>query len=371
MTATAIRNCDSRVDHGIEHISASAVKSGLSIEANLCETEWDEAIRSHSEATVFHTTAWARVLAKTYGHRFIPFRLSNDRSTVALIPMMGISSAFTGRRGIGMPFSDFCEPLVFADPGASGLVNALAEFGLKKGWRYFELRGGRAELPATAVPAEQYYGHRLDLTGGIEQLFSALASPVRRAIRKAQTSGLSVEVKNTAQAVKEFYRLHIRTRKRHGAPPQPFSFFNHIQKEILDRNLGFIVTARRGTNAIASAVFLSFGRFGLFKFGASDPRHQELRANNLVMWQGIQELVQRGIETLHFGRTDFNNDGLRRFKLAWGTKEETIEYFKFDVASNGWMAQRGPSPMVYRKVFRSLPLAANRVVGAWIYPHLD
>ena len=48
------------------------------------------------------------------------------------------------------------------------------------------------------------------------------------------------------------------------------------------------------------------------------------------MWQGIQLLARTGVEKLHFGRTDSENDGLRRFKLSWDTQEETIDYFRVD-----------------------------------------
>lgn len=373
MTATVTPGYRSSLVEGLEGGSAltHGYQNGGSGVGDLRDAEWDDSIRSHSQATIFHTSEWARVLTQTYGHRFVPFCLSDHGLPVAMLPMMEIASLFTGRRGVGMPFSDFCEPLISNGFEPETLVPSLTERARERSWRYFELRGGRAILPATAVPAEQYYGHRLDLTPGVDQIFSKLGSPVRRAIRKAQTSGLRVEVGNTMQAVKDFYRLHVRTRRRHGAPPQPFSFFNHIQKEILEPNLGFIVTAKRGVSAIASAVFFGFDRSGIFKFGASDPRHQELRANNLVMWEGIQRLVQLGAESLHFGRTDLSNDGLRRFKLAWGPKEEMIEYFKFDVASGAWMTRRHSGSSVYNQVFRSLPLAANRIVGAWVYPHLD
>ena len=31
--------------------------------------EWDTFVAAHPEATVFHTTAWARVLTDTYGYK--------------------------------------------------------------------------------------------------------------------------------------------------------------------------------------------------------------------------------------------------------------------------------------------------------------
>src|SRR4030095_10515440 len=85
-----------------------------------------------------------------------------------------------------------------------------------------------------------------------------------------------------------------------------------------------------GYRSIAAAIFFRFGTSALYKYGASDKKFQELRANNLVMWHGIRALAQAGAEKLSFGRTECENDGLRRFKLSWGTEEETINYFRVD-----------------------------------------
>src|SRR6202035_1144695 len=143
--------------------------------------------------------------------------------------------------------------------------------------------------------------------------------------------GLTVEVNKTGEGMKDFYRLHARTRRRHGLPPQPFSFFTNIQKEIIEGGLGFIVLAKYYATPVAAAVFLHSGEKGLFKFGASDERAQLLRGNNFVMWEGIKHLISKGLKSVHFGRTSMNNSGLRQFKLSWGTEEEVIEYFRFAI----------------------------------------
>jgi hypothetical protein len=89
------------------------------------------------------------------------------------------------------------------------------------------------------------------------------------------------------------------------------------------------------------------------------------------MWEGIRFLAQHGAETLHFGRTSLENDGLRRFKLTWGTEEETIEYLKFNPVARAWITGRDTSSGLHTAVFCRLPPALNRLAGTMIYPHLD
>jgi hypothetical protein len=334
------------------------------------EPGWDHVVALHRDACCFHTSAWAKVLQQTYGHRPFYLQFSCRRRLEALIPLMEVCSPFTGRRGVCLPFSDICEPLVF-DPEAIGFVrDRLISFAHERRWKHVEIRGGKSFRLASTSTAK-FYGHRLDLRSGIEELISRFASPVRRAIRKAERNGVSAEVVRNRQAIADFYRLHAQTRRRHGIPPQPASFFLNIYEHIIKPGLGFVVIAQQGSRRIAAAIFFRFGKNALYKYGASDEKFQELRANNLVMWQGIRFLARNGALKLHFGRTECENDGLRRFKLSWGTEEETIDYFRVDPLGRKCILAAPSSSSFHKKIFARLPLALNRLAGAMIYPHLD
>ncbi len=336
----------------------------------LSGSEWDRLIQRHPDANFFHSTAWARILAECYGHRPFYLSFSRDEQSVALLPLMEVRSAFTGRRGVCLPFSDFCGPLFFDEAAVSTVFNSLAGLAQEQRWHHFEIRDGRPGQLAP-LPAVRFYGHKLNLNQSAETLFAGCSSPVRRAIRKAEKSGLRVEISRSWDSVLAFYRLHIRTRRRHGLPPQPLSFFRNIFAEAIEPGSAFIVRADSGGRCVAAALFLEFGRIAVFKFGASDYSQQHLRGSNLVMWEGIRYLAGRRCELLHFGRTSLNNGTLRRFKLGWGAQEEIIEYFKWNSAAGKWVGGADHAEGRYNAIFSRLPLAVNRLAGALLYPHLD
>jgi hypothetical protein len=284
--------------------------------------------------------------------------------------MMEVRSALTGRRGVCLTFTDLCGPLTFDRLDKEAIVEVLSALARERKWKSFEVRDAIG-LQAPAKPSVEFFGHALALSGGTDQLFGRFASSVRRAIRKAERSGLEVSVVRSREGILDFYRLHCRTRKRHGAPPQPLSFFLNILEEIIQPGAGFIVIASGGGHPIAGAVFFHFGKKAVYKFGAAMEDGRETRANNLVMWEGIKALVQRRIETLDFGRTSLANEGLRRFKLGWGTREEKISYFKFDTSTGAWVSGRDRASGFHSAIFARLPLALNRIAGALLYPHLD
>ena len=209
----------------------------------LCDPEWDRLAASHPEYTFSHSAAWAKVLSKSYGHKPVYLRCSERGELVALIPMMEVRSPLTGRRGVCLPFTDFCGPLMFGEGGSALAMDKLTEVARERKWKYFEVRGGRT-IEASATPALAFYGHTLDLRSSPEVLFTRFKSSARRALRKAERSCLSVQVARTREAILEFYRLHVRTRKRHGLPPQPVSFFLNIHDEMIKAGLGFVVMAR-------------------------------------------------------------------------------------------------------------------------------
>jgi CelD/BcsL family acetyltransferase involved in cellulose biosynthesis len=334
------------------------------------DPDWDSLVDSHPDSSFFHGAAWAKVLCKTYGHKPISLLLSRNGEPMALVPLLEVSSPFTGRRGVCLPFTDFCDPLFFGGFDFNIVSRPLCELARNREWKYFEIRGGSTSAQRT-ISSVRFYGHGLDLRSGPEALFAGFASSVRRAVRKARRWDLDVRISQSQEAILDFYRIHARTRRRHGLPPQPISFFLNIYDLVIKPGSGLVVLASRGKRPVAGAIFFHKRNKAVYKFAASDERLQHLRPSNLVLWEGINFLARQGFEKLHFGRTSLENQGLRRFKLSWGTAEETINYFRFDSTSNECIVVAGHVSGFHNTVIARLPLALNRLMGKLIYRHLD
>ncbi len=284
--------------------------------------------------------------------------------------MMEVRSMLTRTRGICLPFSDYCAPLLLNDFGAGLVVKKLRQLARERSWSYFEVRDDSL-LPKDAPISESYWGHTLDLTGGSAATSANFSSSARRALRKAERSGLTATVRTDSAAIAQFYRLHVGTRRKHGVPPQPRAFFANIQKQIIGAGLGFIIVVEKAGCVLAAAMFFQFGGHAIYKFGASDERWQEFRPNNLAMAAAIDHLGRTSAEVLHFGRTDKSNEGLRHFKLSWGAREHEISYGKFGISVDNWLPARTRRPTLHNRFFRALPTPLNRLAGVLLYPHLD
>jgi hypothetical protein len=336
----------------------------------LLDPDWDRGVLEHPEFSFFHSSAWARVLVRSYQHQPVYLRCGPKNRPAALLPMMEVQSTVTGRRGVSLPFTDSCEPLLFSEHSWEPLFKGLSEMARERRWKRFELRGA-GRLERLTGSANNFVGHTLGLSDSPEALFSRFTSANRRAIRKAEKRQLRIEASQSRNSLQCYYQLHLLTRKRHGLPPQPWSFFENIHEEVISSGLGFVVMAHHRTTPVAGAVFFHFGRSAVYKFGASDANYQELRGNNLVMWEAIRLLNRGGFQRLHFGRTSLANEGLRNFKLGWGAQESPLPHLSFQPATGQWKACADRSRGLHNLFFGKLPSKLNSLAGALIYPHLD
>lgn len=330
---------------------------------------WDERLSSIQDSTFFHTAAWAKVLKESYRYNAVYFTAFDHQKLLAAIPVMEIKSVVTGNRGISLPFSDYCAPIVVETGCFPDIMAAVIAYGKKSGWRFIEWRGGE-NFHQYAAPSSCYYGHSLALFKNETRIFSGFRSSTKGNIKKAVKEGVVVNRSNTLEAVNEFYRLNCVTRKRNGLPPQPYGFFKKIFDHIISQNLGLVILASFQQKNIAGAIFFHFGKKAMFKYGASDLAYQHLRANNLVIWEAIKWHAQCGFENFCFGRTDPENRGLRQFKNGWGATEQLIHYYKYDLRKNAFVRNHPKVKAWQSKIFHQLPVGLLRAIGAACYKHI-
>jgi len=330
---------------------------------------WDESLRSLPGHSFFHTSFWAETLQSSYSYLPCYFTLREGDVLSALLPCMGVESRLTGTRGVCLPFTDYCEPVVSKGSQFQELFAAAVDFGKKRQWQYLEIRGGESFFP-NETPSEWHYGHTLDLTPGSREIFAGLRDSTRRNIRKAEKAGVEIAVSVSPEAVEDFCRLNALTRRDHGLPPQPRRFFRNIFDHILSCGRGFVVLAFSRGVAVAANIYFRFGETLLYKYGASDRAFQHLRANNLVMWEAIRWGCDHGCRSLCFGRTEPQNDGLRRFKAGWGARESIIRYYRYDLPKGAFVEAPVIVRPIYRKIFSSLPVSALNLLGRVLYRHM-
>jgi hypothetical protein len=329
---------------------------------------WDELLLTNDQSIFFQTSAWAKVLCESYNYKPLYFITTDNGKLTSLIPVMEVNSFLTGKRGISLPFTDYCTPIADNEDDLSTLTKEIVGYGKKAGWQHLELRGGMNYLekfPASAT----FISHSLDLAESEQQIFKSFRDSNRRNIKKAVKSNLQVTLDTSWKSIETFYRLNSKTRKRHGVPPQPKRFFRKIFEHIIVKGKGIVALVHYREIPVAGAVFFHVDKKALFKYGASIRKYHYLRPNNLLMWEIIKHYSEKGYQYFSFGKTEPHNKGLMQFKKGWGTRERLIYYYTYDLASDQFLAQKKTFKSSYN-FFKLMPEPILKLAGNILYRHV-
>ena len=329
--------------------------------------DWLAFAQSRPDATTFHHPAWLQLLAKTYRYQPWLLIIQTDRyGIVAGLPVLEVRSWLAGHRFISLPFTDYCPLLSVDSDSLAQLVAGFAGWRARTGSPAVEIRARIPDLPQLCVTSDAVR-HVLPLEGDIHHLEKGLSHSWMSGIRKARRERVEIEMTHSASGISAFYRLHCMTRRRLGVPVQPKRYFRNLWAGIIEPGLGFTCLACKAGEPIAASVFLSWNGNLIYKYGASDSRHWNTRANHLVMWSAIEWGLRNGCRSVDFGRTLLEHEGLRTFKLGLGSIETPLEY-SF-LGKRPRPTSSGAAGRTVSRLIKSSPPIVGRAIGETLYRH--
>ena len=331
----------------------------------VADPRWRQAIRA-PDAVIFHHPEWLRAIRDEYRHPIWAVCLEDDEGRiVAGLPVATVKSRLTGNRLVALPFSDVCGPVLGGDPAnLAPLLDAVEEERARRGLP-LEVHAELEGLPSSSS-GDHFWHQTLALPDGAAGIPGLMKPAKRRDVRRAVREGVSVERRTDRAAIDAFFALHLRTRRKHGVPTQPRSFFRRLEP-LLRQGLGFVLLAVHDGRPIAAAVYLHFNGVMTLKYNASDERRLKLRGNHLLYEQAFQIAVAEGCTRFDFGRTGLDNDGLRSFKGDFGAQAHELRY-TLSPARPEARSVRTVSGL-QKTAIRRGPAVLGRVAGAILYRH--
>jgi hypothetical protein len=337
------------------------------------DSRWEEFVQTHPESSLFHSRAWLQSLNATYGYEPIAFTTSPFRSSLSNgIVLCRVRSLITGSRLVSVPFADHCQPLVSHPGELKTLLAGVQEFVRSESSKYFELRclsstarsvDGNPELAQSI----SFVHHVLDLRPDLDTVFRRFHhSCVQRKIRRAEREGLLYEEGTSDASIRQFYSLLIMTRRKHGLPPQPLSWFFNL-RNLWGEALKVCLVLNNG-RAIAGILTIRHKQSLTYKYGASDSRFHSLGAMALLFWHAVQEGKRQQLYELDLGRSDLDDQGLITFKNHLGAKASILNYYRYprSAAMNSTLHRNQFSSSLYSY----LPSSLLRVAGRILYRHV-
>ncbi|MCA9970610.1 MAG: GNAT family N-acetyltransferase [Anaerolineales bacterium] len=287
---------------------------------------WPTLLARH-ETRVFHSPSWIQVLNDTYDFTVRANLLLDDSGA----PQAGLTYCeiedMRGKRIAVMPFSDYCDPLVRTDAEWQALVAPLLAQNCP-----VTVRCLQSDVPGHDGRFKQYYQakwHGLDLRPDEDTLWSQLNSAARRAVRKAEKSGVTVRLAQDIADLRAFFNMHLHIRKyRYQLLAQPYRFFEQIWQKFVEPGHGTILLAEHDNTIIGGIFFLEWQDGLYYKFNASLTDLRDVRPNDLMMWEGIKYGRSRRLAHMDFGLSDWDQEGLIRYKRKFASDERAIAFLR-------------------------------------------
>ena len=301
------------------------LKPPLAIAAPPDPAAWDALVAGAREATVFHTSAWARIwLDEWRDARRVAIVVEDgggyEGGIVAIVRGRGI-----GRTVSSMPYGTYGGPIVrpgHPDPASvrRELLEGYARFAGSRWTLRSELTwylGAREEIPARLHAAESFT-HVLPLKGDFATLAAGFSLSTRHMVRQAEESGLEIRAAETEEDVRAYHELAVETVRRRGGRPKPFSLYARIFETLGPSGLArFHLVHHEGTPA-AGSLHLFRGGIATNWLTVSRQTQWHLRPNNFLIARILETLCAAGYLEYNFGASPHAAAGLIRFKEGWG-----------------------------------------------------
>jgi hypothetical protein len=335
------------------------------------DPRWPQFVAKRPDSSVFHSTAWLKALARTYGYDVCVLTTSAPGAPLSNgIALCRVNSWLTGRRLVSLPFSDHCQPLVNNKSDWLEIANCLKSRMKLEGLKYVELRPLSLAAFDDMDPdqTEEFCFHAIDLQPSVEELFKRFhKKSVQQSIQRAQREDLALEQGQSERLLRQFYALLLITRRKHKLPPQPFSWFRNVAECMGDKLT--ISIASKDRKPIAAVITLVHNQTMVYKYGCSDPAFNNLGGTPFLLWRRMQEAKEIGLRSFDFGRSDLDNQGLIKFKERWGAVRSRLVYCRYTTEPvKRDSATRGVQ--FVRKAFASLPNCCMTAAGRILYKHV-
>ena len=301
--------------------------SEVRIVDNVEAGKWNELLENCNEATIFQTKEMLDALQCSNPNHKIRYIIAEEDGKI----VCGMPIIDKKRRWFHEYVTpDWGSPVVSSE-GMNKLDEILKCFASLNGIRilamdYFDKCQTLLNLGFSVRQCECQI---LELERPFENMFKTKISKSRRknaaaAIRR----GVTLEEVTAMQQVREYYEMAQYTYGLHGGKlPYSLAFYESIFNNMLNKNLAKWHLARKGDKAIAGTLHFTYKGMVFDMLNTSYREYQELRANDLLVYNMIKWACENGYKYYSFGSSG-DAKSLMHFKQIWGGQSFTFPIYE-------------------------------------------
>ena len=282
-------------------------------------------------ASPFSGSVWCRVLEKGFNKDVSYYCLMENGHIVLVLPAILLNLKLVNILYANMPYGGFIGDTEYITHFLELLENKLRRE------RIHQIRITRtffddfSELEGYRI--QKGYQHVLNLEGlCADRLINEYKPVIRRNIRKAERSGISIRRIGGREEISRLFRLYRDTMKRHNANPiWTKGTLYAIYDLLIPEGKASILFAELSGNTISGMIVIYSKDITSYFLGASDFAYLSLRPNDLLFHTAIRESVSAGKRYFDFMTCNIRDKGLIQFKEKWGAERHSFYIFEKDL----------------------------------------
>lgn len=298
---------------------------------------WDQALH-RLNGCPFHSYKWSRYSGENRDRPIIYFTLTDSKGTMLALahgqvnrPMPGGHSSFQS-----ISFGSF--PAYTDAESLNAMIQKIEDYSSHKGFMSIEWRSfGTPEacsLCSVLPEGKKRWEFIVDLEGSQEDLRKRLHGKKRNLIKKAEKSGLRVELAQSREQILSYRNLAMKTwqRKtdqgiRFPKPPREAQF-KLMKKRLIDPGIGKMYLAYDGSDPVAGAFFAGFYDSAYYVLSAAIETGLKKSAPDLLIWTAMCDYQGEGVRRFNLGGVSENEvpdgsleqSGLYHFKIRFSAQ---------------------------------------------------
>jgi serine/alanine adding enzyme len=285
--------------------------------------EWDEFASRYTDL-IFYQSVWSQLLKKGLGGQPLYFYLREGGEIVAGLP------------GVLLNFKIF--KILYASIPYGHLIGGKSYYPtflelLEKQFK----RKGIDQVRMTESPFSESYPPEsfkpisakcslLDLRGfDKEKIWEGYKKNIRRDVRKAQKSGITIHCGESEKDIDTFYKLYLASMERNRAMAKySLQWFEAIYEIVTQKGLGAVLIAKLHDVAIAGVVLIYSPSSTHYFHNGSQYEFLKFCPNELLVHFSLEKAIEKGNSIFDFMGSDPDDLSLLRFKEKWGSQSKDV-----------------------------------------------
>lgn len=341
----------------------------LNDEKSTNSTEWDNYVLSHASGSVFHLSAWQRLIGNTFGHQ--PYHLQargEDGELIGVLPLFLVRSLLFGRMLVSTPQAAYGGILASSESATQTILRHARELAGKLRVQFLELRNFQNPLPEEGlVNKDLYVTFRQELRPDVEANLLAIPRKTRAEVREGIKNDLEFKVDEIG--ADQFFDVYAQSVRDLGTPVFTKKLFVNGAKYF---GADCKIFSVHWKGKLVSAVWTLLYKDEVVPyFGGSLRQYNHLAVNNFMYWMLIRWGVENGYRIFDFGRSK-KGTGSYDFKRRWGMVMSDLPY-QYALVRTKSMPDTSPLNPKFSlgiRLWRKLPLPVTTSIGPLISRHL-